>query len=55
MDSILHDRLNELFQTYIVIGGMPESVKQYIQTHSIIDSLRVNRQIVRDYYEDIAK
>jgi predicted AAA+ superfamily ATPase len=40
----LHDRLNELFHQYLVVGGMPAAVEQYLTTHNLqrVRSLQSN-------------
>ncbi len=51
----LHLKMNELFKDYVVIGGMPEVVKLYLQTKSYKEALSVQRRIVQDYSNDMAK
>ena len=51
----LHVKMNELFKDYVVIGGMPEVVKLYLQTKSYKEALSVQRRIVQDYSNDMAK
>lgn len=51
----LHLKMNELFKDYVVIGGMPEVVKLYLQTRSYKEALSVQRRIVQDYSNDMAK
>lgn len=50
-----HDKLNKLFLTYIVVGGMPEVVKKYIESSNINEVLKIQKQIVSDYKNDIIK
>lgn len=53
--EILHEKMNELFTTYMIVGGMPEVVKTFIDTKSIKETLQVQRRIVTDYFNDMAK
>lgn len=53
--EILHEKMNELFTTYMVVGGMPEVVKTYIKTKSMKETLIVQRRIVNDYMNAMAK
>lgn len=53
--DVLHDKLNDFYTSYIIVGGMPEVVSTYIQTKSYRDSLLVQRRIVNDYLNDMAK
>lgn len=51
----IHKSLNNLFFQYIVVGGMPEVVKKYIETSNINEVLTLQKQIVEDYKNDIIK
>ena len=51
----LHNTLNKMFLHYIVVGGMPEAVLTYINTFNIYDVLEVQKRIIGDYKNDIAK
>jgi predicted AAA+ superfamily ATPase len=51
----IHDRMMELFREYLVVGGMPAAVNKYIETRHFGEVLKVQRDIVRDYTDDIAK
>lgn len=53
--EILHEKMNELFTTYMIVGGMPEVVKTFIDTKSIKETLQVQRRIVTDYFNDMVK
>lgn len=45
LPSLIYDKLNELFLHYIVVGGMLEAVKTYIDTGKAYDALQVQRRI----------
>lgn len=51
----LHNKMNDLFKEYMVIGGMPEVVNKYIETKSFKETLLVQRRIVSDYLNDMVK
>ena len=53
--QIIHDKMNELFDKYMLIGGMPEVVKTYIDTKSYANCLDIQRRIVNDYINDMIK
>lgn len=61
MDSmeVLPDSFNEMmfdrFLDYVILGGMPAVVKQYIETGNFSGTLDIQRQIIEDYKEDIVK
>lgn len=51
----LHDKMNDLFRTYMIVGGMPEVVKTYTETKSFYETLKIQRAIVDDYIKDMVK
>lgn len=53
-DSI-HNRMMELFKEYIVVGGMPRVVNEFITSHNFGTVLKLQRNIVEDYKDDIVK
>lgn len=53
-DSV-HDTMNRLFYSYMIVGGMPENVQIYVDTHDIAGVIRNQRGILDLYRLDIAK
>jgi predicted AAA+ superfamily ATPase len=53
--TAMHERMMELFKEYIVIGGMPRAVVEFVTTHNFANVLKVQRGIIDDYKDDIAK
>lgn len=51
----VHDTMNKLFYTYIVVGGMPEAVRIYVETHDIAQVVNYQKAILELYRLDIAK
>lgn len=51
----LHSRFRELLLQYVVVGGMPEAVKIFIETHDMAKVLKKQRDIVRGYKDDMVK
>jgi uncharacterized protein len=47
--------LFELFRDYVTLGGMPEVVNTYIQNKNFSGTLKIQRQLLIDYQEDITK
>jgi predicted AAA+ superfamily ATPase len=52
--GIQHQLLREL-KTYFFVGGMPESVQVYRDTQSLVETFKVQTEIVGSYREDFAK
>ena len=53
--QVMHETLLKLFAAYIVVGGMPDVVQTYVNTHDIGKVIRVQRNILELYRQDIAK
>lgn len=47
--------LFDLFADYTIVGGMPEVVRRYIEQGNFSGSLPLQRQLLKDYEEDITK
>ena len=53
--AAMHERMMELFKEYIVVGGMPRAVDEFVTTHNFANVLKIQRGIIADYEDDIAK
>lgn len=51
----LHNRMRQLLLQYTVVGGMPEAVQTFIDTRQMNEVLRIQRDIVRSYEDDMIK
>jgi len=51
----MHERMMEIFKEYIVVGGMPRVVQEFIDTNNFSSVLKLQRDIISDYASDIAK
>lgn len=51
----LHKRLMELLHLYVVIGGMPNVVDAFVENHQLQEAFELQRNIVRDYEDDMVK
>ncbi|MCQ2770891.1 MAG: ATP-binding protein, partial [Clostridia bacterium] len=47
--------LSSAFKDFIVVGGMPNIVKTFVEQKNFSGILKMQRQIIRDYEEDIMK
>ena len=50
-----HERMLSLFREYIAVGGMPRVVWDFTQNHHFGKVLKLQRAIIEDYKDDIAK
>lgn len=55
VDSFVHQKMMELFRLYLVIGGMPAVVAEYMKTNNIQNVVEIQRSIIAMYKKDIAK
>jgi predicted AAA+ superfamily ATPase len=53
--AAMHERMTELFREYIVVGGMPRVVDEFVNTHNFANVLKLQKAIISDYTDDIAK
>ena len=53
-DSV-HSTMNRLFYSYVVVGGMPQVVQTYVDTHDIGKVIANQREILEQYRLDIAQ
>lgn len=55
LPSALHDAAMQIYRRYLVIGGMPECVMQYIQTKDYILIRHTQDTILASYLNDMSK
>lgn len=55
MPSALHDVAMMLYRQYLVVGGMPECVSQYVQTKDYILVRHTQDDILASYLNDMSK
>lgn len=55
IDEYIHKRLLSLFELYLVVGGMPSSITQYLKTKNLKIVAEEQLSIVDLYKQDIAK
>ena len=53
--AAIHQQMMDLFRQYILVGGMPSVVWDYVNHHDLARVLHMQRNILRDYEDDIAK
>ena len=51
----IHNKLIKLVRLYFIIGGMPEAVKVYAETKSLINTERTHESIIKSLEFDFAK
>ena len=55
VDTFIHNKLIDLFNLYLIVGGMPEAVSIYIETNNLEKVSKVHEKIIRLYKQDFSK
>lgn len=55
VDSVVHEKMMQLFRLYMITGGMPAVVQAYIDTNNIQNVLAVQKSILQMYRKDISQ
>lgn len=55
VDEIIHKQMTNLFNTYLVIGGMPKAVDNFIKTNDVAIVNMALKDIDYGYKQDITK
>jgi uncharacterized protein len=53
--GVIHSTIMKLFRQYLLIGGMPQAVIEFLNTNDYTKVDRIKRDIVRLYKNDISK
>ncbi len=51
----LHEKAMELYREYLLVGGMPSAVKNFLREGSFLEASEVHRGILDSYVADMAK
>lgn len=51
----LHDKLTSLLRTFMLVGGMPESVVKWVETHDYLQCQEVQDDLITGYEADFTK
>ncbi|MDD2458049.1 MAG: ATP-binding protein [Eubacteriales bacterium] len=55
LPEALHVEALDAYKRYLIIGGMPASIRRYLETGSLIPVIDVQHRILEDYVADMAK
>lgn len=55
VDEVIHGKIMEMFNLYLIIGGMPAAVEKYRATGSIDDVMDEHRAIIEQYKLDFTQ
>ncbi len=51
--DFIHEQMNRFYRQHLVVGGMPEAVKTFVETPDFSNVLNVQRSILTTYRSDI--
>ena len=55
VDEFIHNRMIEAFNTYLLVGGMPEAVVSYVENGDYNKILGIHNKIIEQYKVDFTK
>ncbi len=55
VDEFVHNKMMELFRLYLVVGGMPAVVSEYLDSNNLQRVMELQREIIRLYKRDITQ
>ncbi|HEY5510349.1 MAG TPA: DUF4143 domain-containing protein [Prolixibacteraceae bacterium] len=55
MPEALHIQAMELYKQYLIVGGMPAVVAEFVETKSLLTSTEIQGRILNEYIADMAK
>lgn len=55
MGQSMHRKAMDYFRQYLIVGGMPQAVQKYVDTHDFEEVDRIKRQILSLYRNSIAQ
>ena len=55
MQQLMHRTAMDFFRQYLIVGGMPQAVAKYVETHDFASVDRVKRQIINLYRNSISQ
>lgn len=55
MPEILHRKALDYYKQYLIVGGMPAVINEFIQTQSLLTATEIQGRIQNEYIADMAK
>ena len=53
--NLIHEKMVDLLRQYYYVGGMPEAVKKYVESDSLVEVRRIQEEILSGYELDLSK
>jgi predicted AAA+ superfamily ATPase len=51
----MHEKLLDLFKKYLIVGGLPDAVNEFLRTRNVVAIRKIQEDIIRFYGEDASK
>jgi len=55
LEESLHNRMMDLFKKYLLVGGLPDAVNKFIETHNIVEVRAAQKDIYELYKGDASQ
>ena len=55
VDTATHDIMQKMLLNYVVVGGMPRAVDEFVNTNRIDSVIKIQKDIINDYRDDVIK
>lgn len=55
IDEAIHNRIFNLFKIYLLVGGLPAAVKEYVKSKNIYKVREIHKDIIKFYADDASK
>lgn len=55
LDEGMHGKLLDLFKKYLIVGGLPDAVNEFIRTRNVASIRKIQEDVIRFYGEDASK
>jgi hypothetical protein len=55
IDDVIHNKLMDLLRIYLIVGGMPAVVKEYLNSKNYLNCQRLQNSLLQTYRSDFGK
>lgn len=55
LPEAIHNRVMDIFRKYLIVGGMPDAVNEFIKTKNVVEIRAIHQDIIRLYAADASK
>lgn len=55
LEDSMHHKLLDLFKKYLIVGGLPDCVNEYLKTRNVMNIRKIQEDVIRFYGEDASK